>query len=554
AVQAERAWKANYTGKNVKVAILDSGISPHPDLKIAGGVSFVSYTNSFSDDNGHGTHVAGIVGALNNDIGTVGVAPDAQIYAVKVLDSRGNGYLSDILSALDWAITNKMDIVNLSLGSLEKSPILEYTINKAYNAGTLIVAAGGNSGNKEGTGDNVAYPARYNSVIAVSAVDQQKNRGSFSATGNSIEYSAPGVSILSTYLNNGYARLTGTSMATGFVTGNLALLKEIYPTMTNSELREQLKKTAFDLGNPGRDPWFGYGLVQSSQSPERIAGKDRFEVAVKIAQKGWPSSSTVFISNNNAFADALSAAPLAYKKDAPLLLTGQASLHPLTKAEIKRLGASEVIIIGGKGSVGESIEAELRNMGKSVRRIGGKNRFEVSRNIALELGEYQTAIVANGLNFPDAISIAPYAAKNGFPILLTRPEYLPQETIDVLKRKSPQTTIVVGGEASVNKAVFNLLPGPTRIGGKDRYEVAVNIHNKFFPETEKLYIATGSTFADALTGSVLISKENTTLLLTGKETLPDSVSTALTNRSYNNYIILGGVGSVGNGIISSLNK
>jgi minor extracellular protease Epr len=554
AVQAPKAWKANYTGKNVKVAILDSGISPHPDLKITGGKSFVSYTESFSDDNGHGTHIAGIVAALNNNIGTIGVAPDAELYAVKVLDSKGNGYLTDIISAIDWAITNKMDIINLSLGSLDKSPTLEYIINKAYNSGILVVAAGGNGGNEYGTGDQVAYPAKYNTVIAVGAVDQYRKRGVFSAAGSAIEFSAPGVSIYSTYLNNGFAKLNGTSMAAGFVTANLALLKEMYPTMTNRELREQLKRTALDLGNPGRDYWYGFGLVQSPQSPERISGKDRFEVAAGISQKGWKTASTVFISNNTAFADALSAAPLAYKKNAPLLLTSQSSLHPMTKNEITRLGATEVILVGGTGSISSNIETELRKMGKKVRRIDGKNRFEVARNIAIELGDYSTAIIANGLNFPDALAIAPYAAKNGFPILLTRPDYLPGPIQEAMNQKSLSNTIVVGGEASVSKKVFTALKEPMRIGGKDRYEVAVNIYNKFFQQTDRLFLATGSTFADALTGSVLITKENSTILLTGKESLPPSVSAALANKNDTSYVILGGTGSIGNSIVTSLTK
>lgn len=553
AVQAQKSWQANYTGKNVKVAILDSGVSPHPDLKITGGKSFVSYTESFSDDNGHGTHVAGIVAALNNNIGTIGVAPDAELFAVKVLDSKGNGYLTDIISAIDWAITNKMDIINLSLGSLDHSPTLQYIMDKAYNSGILIVAAGGNGGNAEGTGDQVAYPAKYNSVIAVAAVNQQRTRGDFSATGSAIEFSAPGVSILSTYLNNNFATLNGTSMAAGFVTGNLALLKEMYPTMTNHELRQQLKRTALDLGNPGRDPWFGFGFVQSPQSPERISGKDRFEVAAGISQKGWKTANTVFISNSTAFADALSAAPLAYKKDAPLLLTGPASLHHITKSEITRLGASEVILVGGTGSISSHIETELRNMGKKVRRIDGKNRFEVARNIAFELGNYKTAIIANGLNFPDALAIAPYAAKNGFPILLTRPDYLPGPTQEVLNNIQ-ENTIVVGGEASVSNNVFTTLKEPVRIGGKDRYEVALNIYNRFFQQSDRLYLATGSTFADALTGSVLITKENSTIILTGKDSLPTTVVAALLNKDNTSYVILGGTGSVGNGVVTLLNK
>lgn len=553
-IQSQKAWDNHYTGRNVKVGIMDSGISPHEDLKVAGGKSFVSYTTSFKDDSGHGTHIAGIIGAQNNAMGIVGVAPDAQLYALKVLNRNGQGYLSDMISAIDWAISNHMDILNLSLGSMEPSFVLEKAINKAYQSGMLIVAAGGNDGTSAGNGDNVAYPAKYPAVIAVSAVDQNNVRGSFSATGNTIEFAAPGVDIVSTHLNNTYASYSGTSMATAFVTGSLALLKEMYPDLSAFELREQLKKNALDLGSPGKDPWYGLGVVQTPLTPERLSGRDRFEVAVNISKKGWVSADTVFISNYNAFADALSAAPLAYKYNSPILLTQAASLNPATKQEIIRLKAKSIVLVGGKGSLNDSVTKELRDMGKNVRRIGGQNRFEVSKNIALELGNYQTAIVANGLNYPDALAIAPFAAKNGFPILLTRPEAASKETIEVIQKKNVQNTIIVGGEASVSRNVSRSLPKPIRIGGKDRYEVALNIFNKYFAGTEKLYFATGTTFADALTGSVLITKENATILLTGKDALPDSVSAALTKRHIQTYILLGGPGSVGNGVLLSLTK
>lgn len=554
AIQSQKAWNNHYTGKNVKIAIMDSGISPHEDLKIAGGKSFVSYTASYKDDSGHGTHVAGIVGAQNNGLGIVGVAPDARLYALKVLDKNGQGYLSDMISAIDWAITNHMDILNLSLGSMEPSYVLERALNKAYKSGMLIVAAGGNEGTSTGNGDNVAYPAKYPAVVAVSAVDQNKVRGSFSATGNAIEFSAPGVGIVSTHLDNKYVSYSGTSMATAFVTGSLALLKEMYPDLSVTALREKLGRNALDVGASGKDPWYGLGLVQTPLTPERLSGKDRFEVAANISQKGWASADTVFISNYNAFADALSAAPLAYKYNSPILLTQAGSLNPVTKQEITRLKAKNIVLVGGNGSLNDSITKELRGMGKNVRRIGGQNRFEVSKNIALELGNYQTVIVANGLNYPDALAIAPFAAKNGFPILLTRPEATAKETLEVIQKKNVQNTIIVGGEASVSRNVSYRMPKPIRIGGKDRYEVALNIFNKYFADTDKLYLATGTTFADALTGSVLITKENATILLTGKDTLPGSVSDALAKRNIQTYIILGGTGSVGSKVLSLLSK
>jgi subtilisin family serine protease/uncharacterized protein YbcV (DUF1398 family) len=257
------SWESSITGKGVKVAVLDSGISPHEDLDVVGGVSFVSYTDSYYDDNGHGTHVAGIIGAKNNGIGIVGAAPDASIYSVKVMDKNGQGYLSDLLAGIEWSIANKMDIVNLSIGSTTGSYLLKQSVDKAFTNGLLVVAAGGNNGTAKGLEDTVEYPAKYDSVIGVSATDSNNTRPTFSATGEKIEVAAPGVGILSTAINNKYVYMSGTSMATPYVTGNLALLKQAYPHLTNIQLRELLQTMAKDIGGAGKDSFYGFGLIQT---------------------------------------------------------------------------------------------------------------------------------------------------------------------------------------------------------------------------------------------------------------------------------------------------
>ncbi|MEC0230637.1 S8 family peptidase [Paenibacillus alba] len=266
-VNATYAWNNGYTGKGVKVAILDSGISTHhEDLSVTGGASFVDYTTSYEDDAGHGTHVAGIIGAKNNDIGVVGVAPDADLYALKVLDATGKGYLSDVIAGIDWAIDNKMDIINMSMATSVDSPALHNAVDQAYAKGLLVVAAAGNAGNAEGTGDTIQYPAKYSSVISVGAVDQNEQRVSWSATGNELELVAPGVGIKSTYLNNDYTTLSGTSMAAAFVTGELALLKQLNATETNTKLRNLLDEHVSDLGESGKDSIYGYGSLNSSST------------------------------------------------------------------------------------------------------------------------------------------------------------------------------------------------------------------------------------------------------------------------------------------------
>jgi minor extracellular protease Epr len=262
-IQASTAWKSGLTGKGVNISVIDTGVADHPDLSIAGGVSVVSYTTSYVDDNGHGTHVAGIIGAKNNEIGTVGVAPEANLFAVKAMDNSGSGYVSDIIAGIDWSIQNKMDIINLSLGLSTDSYALHDAVNKAYNNGIIVVAAAGNDGTPDGYGDTVDYPAKYPNVIAVSATDLNNNRGIFSATGDAVQVAAPGVDIVSTYLHGSYARASGTSMAAPFTTGTLALLKEANLALNNLTLREKLYNSTLDIGMPGKDSFYGHGLIQA---------------------------------------------------------------------------------------------------------------------------------------------------------------------------------------------------------------------------------------------------------------------------------------------------
>ncbi|RYI28812.1 hypothetical protein EVU96_12830 [Bacillus infantis] len=257
--QAVNPYAASFAdgidGTGVKIAVVDSGIAAHPELSVAGGISTVDYTASYADDNGHGTHVAGIIGAKRNRAGMVGVAPGSRLYAVKTMNASGEGNLLDLLEGLEWAIQNHMDIVNLSLGSPEGSPAMKKMIDKAADSGILVVAS---AGNDKGP---VNYPAKYESSIAVSAIDQNKNLASYSSRGPEVDVTAPGTGIASTYLNNKYAIMNGTSQAAPHTAGILALIKQKNPSMTQSKLKEELKKYTEDLGPSGVDSLFGSGLV-----------------------------------------------------------------------------------------------------------------------------------------------------------------------------------------------------------------------------------------------------------------------------------------------------
>ena len=269
-IDAEHVHPYN-KGAGVKIAIIDTGIRlNHPDLEVAGHVTFVTGTASGDDDHGHGTHVAGIAAARDNAIGVIGVAPEARLYAVKVLDSRGSGYWSDVVKGIEWAVDNGMDIINMSLGSSSGSTSLERACNNAYQAGVLLVAAAGNSGRSWSTSDTIVYPAKYASVIAVGATDSSDKRASWSSTGPALELTAPGVGIQSTYHNGAYATSSGTSMASPHVAGTAALIIASGITDDNGngrisdEVRLRLQETAIDLGPAGRDREYGYGLVHAA--------------------------------------------------------------------------------------------------------------------------------------------------------------------------------------------------------------------------------------------------------------------------------------------------
>lgn len=196
------AWQTT-SGAGISVAILDTGIQGnHEDLPpLTGGTSTVDSSNYYEDGNGHGTHVAGIVAAQLNAIGVVGVAPAAELYSVKVLNSAGSGSISSILAGIQWAVDNDVLVISMSLGTPEYSASLEAVCNEAWEAGHLLFAAAGNSGTTAGTGINMEYPAMFDSVIAVGATDSEDLRVSFSSTGAELELMAPGDSILSTYPN-----------------------------------------------------------------------------------------------------------------------------------------------------------------------------------------------------------------------------------------------------------------------------------------------------------------------------------------------------------------
>jgi hypothetical protein len=264
-------------GDGIKIAIIDTGIDyTHPDLddNVKGGHRFQENgainDDNYMDDNGHGTHCAGIAAAEGNDIGVIGVAPRAHLYSVKVLNSDGIGWLSDLLAGIEWSTDNGMNIISMSLCTDSRWSLMQQACDTAYSNGIVVVAASCNDGSW------VRYPAKHSSVIAVGATDNNDEKAWFSNFGPEQELMAPGVGIYSTKLGGGYESHFGTSTACPHVSGAVALVfaSEIDSAYDfdsdglwdSNEIRKKLQDTADDLGEPGWDEYYGYGLVDAYEA------------------------------------------------------------------------------------------------------------------------------------------------------------------------------------------------------------------------------------------------------------------------------------------------
>jgi subtilisin family serine protease len=264
-VRVPEVWPTTTGDPSVVVAVIDSGVDlTHPDLV---GVNVVAPRNEMwnnsdvTDDNGHGTHVAGtIVARTDNAKGIAGIAPGASLMPIKVLDESGTGFFSDILDGVDWARTHGADIINLSLGGIlepAQVALIQPTFTAARAAGILVVAASGNSGSPI-----MEYPAGLHGVVSVAAVDGTDIQADFSTFNRGVDIAAPGVDIMSTTAG-AYEAESGTSMASPHVAGVAALIWSARPGLGVAELETVLRMSAADLGDPGRDDVYGSGRVDA---------------------------------------------------------------------------------------------------------------------------------------------------------------------------------------------------------------------------------------------------------------------------------------------------
>lgn len=246
-------WKGTQ-GEGVTVAVLDSGCAPHPALTeaVVDHRNFTSDTEAY-DTLGHGTHVCGVIGARTGL--AQGIAHKCQIVSCKVLGHSGTGSNDSVAQAVRFAVDRKVDLICMSLGSPRPSAAVHGAVQYACDQGVIVVCAAGNDGGP------VNYPAGFDETVAVGAVDKNGEICRFSCSGPAITVAAPGQDITSTWIGGGYAKLTGTSMAAPFVTGVLALWVAANRPVTCLGAFDALRDSSRDAGEPGRDPAYGWGLV-----------------------------------------------------------------------------------------------------------------------------------------------------------------------------------------------------------------------------------------------------------------------------------------------------
>ena len=283
--QADQAHAVGVTGSGVRVCVIDSGLDRNHEDFVQSSIE--GFGGDWGTDGvGHGTHCAGTIAAADNGLGVLGVAPDAELFIVKVFGDDGSFvYSSGLVDAANRCRDAGATIISMSLGGPLPNPFEFFGFSQLFNDGILSVAAAGNDGSTQ-----LSYPAGYDGVLGVGAVDSSKNIAPFSQRNSRVDISAPGVDVLSTFPMNGcqicsdigataYGTISGTSMATPHVAGVAALLWSLKPDATVEDIVNALQSTADDVNNDGRDDVYGHGIVQAFDALESLNGAPLSPVA-----------------------------------------------------------------------------------------------------------------------------------------------------------------------------------------------------------------------------------------------------------------------------------
>lgn len=514
------AWD-QAVGTDITVAVVDGGVSAGGlDLACRSFVDPFDASTGASGPNaaepnaldGHGTLVAGTIAqCTDNGIGAAGVAPEASIMPVRVADTAGSFTSAYLANGIIWAADHGAEIVNISLGITGGcstdwpacgDAVVDDALSTAAAAGVLIVASAGNDGN-----GFVTYPANHPDVIAVGATTIGREQASFSDSGSALSLMAPGEFIYQESFDDlgvpstwGVHAGTGTSYSAPQVAGVAALMMSANSALTAGEVDAMMAATALDLGTPGWDSAFGSGLVQADAA-----------VAAAVAA-GTPDDVST--------------------------------------------------ILGGLLAVNDSVAIEISALTGSVpERLGGSDRYATA--VAISASEYPsgapTVYIATGLNFPDALSIGPVAARTESPVLLVRQDEIPSVVKNELSRLGPTDIIAIGGTEAVSDRVLNALSAyassgsAQRISGPSRYDTSAEISRlQFPPGTDTVYVATGEDYPDALAAGAAVALDVAPILLTPPDRLHPTVRDEIIRLAPSRVVLVGGLDAVGDAVMSEI--
>ena len=536
-VDADEAWNTTTGSASVTVAVLDTGVDGrHADLApnlveqadVSSGTTRVHDTLRDNDvcDVGHGTFVAGVVGAAgDNGIGVAGVAWDVSIVDV-ALTSRASrcGILdSAIIAGVDHVVDrdDPVDVINLSLGGISDScpTALQAAFDDARDAGVLVVAAAGNE--QEFIEGAISVPASCDGVLSVGAVGETGAITSYSNANPYVDVAAPGgdtftgAGVLSTAPNGGYAELQGTSFAAPYVAGIAALMLSVDPSLTPDELEAILEDTARDRGPSGRDDSYGWGLVDAAAAVDvadagtvpALEPDDPFPVrgSMSVIERVSPAGTTTtptqqavamsqytfepeqalhaIVARVDDFADALAGSSLGFGLG-PLLFTSKdGPLSGLTREELVRAvqPGGTVYLLGGTAALPATLEDEIRDLGFEPVRLAGATRMQTSVVVARavedmldELGFASSTqvMLATAFNWPDAVSAGSLGAWFGMPILVTPPDALDAAVRELLDESVLDGVYIIGGTAAISDAVVRAVRDTTQLASGDIVRLA----------------------------------------------------------------------------------
>lgn len=348
-------------------------------------------------------------------------------------------------------------------------------------------------------------------------------------------------------------KLENKDIATIFAEGNTENVKWFKAKANKGESFQLVngKYVDINVGNNNNINFAIKAITKNNSNTDDIIGSNRYDTAVKTSQRGWSNASTAIISNGGAIVDALAATPLASYKDAPILLTDKNNLKDVTKNELKRLGVGKVYIIGGNSVISKNVQKQIENMGISVERISGNNRYETGIAIANEMKSEGATIkevaVVNGVTgLADAISFGAVAGEKNIPIILSDKNGKIHGAESILSNKGIEKTYIIGGKKAVPENIESNLKNPERISGSNRSETNAEILKKFYDKSSYEYafvVKDGSNgedkLIDGLSVGAFAAKKKSPIVLAGK-TLSNGQKSALSGKNINKISQVGG--------------